>query len=367
MQNYDIAAYIWPSYTGKEIRARQFWEQGIGEWQTIQNPLSKEGWTSKHPQPLWGFVDEADKEVMELQIEKAAEYGVNVFIYDWYWYDGRPFLEQCLDEGYLQAENNDKVKFYLLWANHDATYLWDRRNSHLDNVVWSGAADEKQFDIITDRVIKNYFSHPSYYKINNKPVFMIYDLVNFIRGLGGVDGAKNGIELFRNKVKAAGFDGLELQLCVWSENSVDIHSLDENYSGSTKDAVELLGFDSVTNYQYIQFTEVSREYDEIFEDVKNEWHRLDSEYSVPYYPHVSVGWDNNWRFVKFKWGFMRNNTTEKFKMALEEAKSYLDSHPEQAKLITVNSWNEWTEGSYLEPDDINGYGYLEAVKQVFLK
>ena len=36
-------------------------------------------------------------------------------------------------------------------------------------------------------------------------------------------------------------------------------------------------------------------------------------------------------------------------------------------MVTVNSWNEWTEGSYLEPDDINGYGYLEAIRQAVLE
>ena len=34
-------------------------------------------------------------------------------------------------------------------------------------------------------------------------------------------------------------------------------------------------------------------------------------------------------------------------------------------LITVNSWNEWTETSYLQPDNVYGYGYLEAIKKVF--
>ena len=36
-------------------------------------------------------------------------------------------------------------------------------------------------------------------------------------------------------------------------------------------------------------------------------------------------------------------------------------------LITVNSWNEWTETSYLHPDDLYGYGYLEAIKSVFVE
>ena len=108
MQKYDIAAYVWPSYTGKELRSRQFWPDGIGEWQTVMSvpsrmPLKPADyeWDRK---PLWGCCDEADPKVMEMQIEEAVRHGVNVFIYDWYWYDRRPFLEQCLNEGFLGAK-----------------------------------------------------------------------------------------------------------------------------------------------------------------------------------------------------------------------------------------------------------------------
>ncbi len=367
MRKYDVAAYIWPAYTGDEPRTRQFWEQGIGEWQTVKNPTLKPEWSFSNPQPLWGYVNEADPYVMEQQIESAYKHGVNVFIYDWYWYDGRPFLEQCLNNGYLKAANNHKVKFYLMWANHDVTYLWDKRNSHIDETVFSGQVDDKQFDIITNRIIKQYFSHPSYYKINGCPVFMIYDVMNFIKGLGGIEQSQKAVEIFRSKVKSAGFPDLELQLCAWSENAINLGGIDKSRQGSTKDIAKLLGFNSLTNYQFVHLTNIDRDYSEVMADIEKEWARIDKEYDIPYYPHVSVGWDNNLRFVDFKPGILKNNTPENFEKALLKAKKYLDSHPDRASLITVNSWNEWTEGSYLQPDTIHGYSYLEAIKKVFAK
>jgi hypothetical protein len=101
------------------------------------------------------------------------------------------------------------------------------------------------------------------------------------------------------------------------------------------------------------------------EDVEKEWNKLDQEYDIPYYAHVSVGWDNNPRFEMFRKGVVKNNTPENFEKALRMAKKYTDTHPNQPPLITINSWNEWTETSYLMPCTMYGYGYLEAVKKVF--
>ncbi len=364
-KKYDVAAYIWPAYTGREPRTYQFWEQGIGEWQTVMSPTAKPEWDFKDPRPLWGYEDEADSKVMEKQINAAAEHGVNVFIYDWYWYDNRPFLEQCLDEGYLKAANNDKVKFYLMWANHDATYLWDKRNSHIQSKVWLGSVNREQFDIICDRIIEKYFGHPSYYKIEGRPVFMIYDVVNMITGLGGIDNTKKALDAFREKVKKAGFPDLELQMCAWSENAVNLGGIDATRTGSTKDIAKILEFNSLTNYQFVHLTNVNRDYNEVMEDIKKEWDRIDSEYDIPYYPHISIGWDNNLRYKQFRPNILKNNTPENVEKALREAKEYIDRHEGRTPLITINSWNEWTEGSVLEPDTINGYGYLEAVKKVF--
>lgn len=366
MKRYDVAAYVWPSYTGKEPRAYQFWEQRIGEWQSV---LSAEKRTADQifpRKPLWGTVDEADPAVMEFQIREALRHGVNVFIYDWYWYDRRPFLEQCLDEGFLGAPNNGDMKFYLMWANHDAGYTWDKRQSGLNETIWFGSQPREEFDRICRRVIDRYFTRPNYYKINGCPVFMIYEVLNLVRGLGGIKKTQEALEAFRQAVKEAGFPGLHLQMTLMSESAVNISKADPEYSGSARDIIKLLGFDSATHYQFVHFTDCNRDYTEILPDVAEEWKRIRSEYEVPYYPHVTVGWDNNPRHTFLTLPIMKNNTPEHFKEGLQMAKDYADQYNE-VPLITVNSWNEWTETSYLEPDDVYGYGYLEAVRDVFIK
>ncbi|MBB6730770.1 glycoside hydrolase family 99-like domain-containing protein [Cohnella zeiphila] len=366
-ERYDVAAYVWPAYTGDEPRTRMFWPEGIGEWQSVKNAVRKfpeHDWPRK---PLWGYVNEADPYVMEMQIQAAADHGVNVFIYDWYWYDRRPFLEQCLNNGYLKARNNDKVKFYLMWANHPVNNTWDIRLSHdQENLIWDAAVDRTEFENVADRLIERYFQHPSYYKIGGKPVFMIYDLATLMKGLGGAEATREAFEWFRGRAVSAGLPGLHLQLTMWKETSFNLSGVDGEKTATTSELAHLLGFDSLTHYQFVHFVDIDRDYGEILPDVEREWERIDRTFHIPYFPHVSIGWDNNPRFQAFRPGIVKGNTPEMVKRALEMARNYADAHPGQPPLITINSWNEWTETSYLQPDDLNGYGYLEAVKAAFV-
>ena len=83
-------------------------------------------------------------------------------------------MENCLNDGFLKAKNNGQMKFYLMWANHDAVQLWDKRNSRdLNTVVWQGAQDAAEFRRAMTHVIRDYFTQPNYYTIDGKPVFMI--------------------------------------------------------------------------------------------------------------------------------------------------------------------------------------------------
>ena len=364
-RQYDVAAFLYPAYASDDPRLRPFWPMGIGEWETVMTMQQRNPGHYWNRKPLWGYINEADPAVMSMEIEQATRHGVNVFIFDWYWFDGRPFMETTLNNGFLKADNVDKMKFYLMWANHDVLNLWDTRLAQFNenNVIWTGKVDRDEFEKICKRNIEKYFKHPQYYKIDGKPVFMIYDIPQLIAGLGGIEQTADALKWFKEEVKRAGFPGLELQLTMWSIN-VNYSGFDGSKSQNPEnDFIKKLGFTSATHYQFAHFANVDEEYMKIMEQVQREWVRIDSVFDLVYYPHISVGWDNSPRTVRS--AVVKNNTPENFEKALRMARDYVDSHPDQAPLVTINSWNEWTETSYLMPCNVFGYGYLEADKKVF--
>ncbi|MBQ7565644.1 MAG: glycoside hydrolase family 99-like domain-containing protein [Oscillospiraceae bacterium] len=372
MKHYDVGAYIWPAYTGDELRSRMFWPKGMGEWETVQEAKPKYEGHQWPRRPLWGYVNEADPAVMEMEIAQATRHGVNVFIYDWYWFDRRPFLECCLNDGFLKAANNKEMQFYLMWANHDANHLWDRRLSGSEcgrTTIWTGRVNRIDFEEMAERLVDKYFGLDNYYRIDGKPVFMIYDLGNFIAGLGGEQAAIDAIAWLRALAVKKGFPGLHLQTRVRSAHRIK-KSADGLASGGIEaypPVVRALGIDSVTHYGFGDMAMPQGDYLTILEEVACEYAKMEQDYDAAYFPQVACGWDNNPRFPDtLRPRIITNNTPENFEKALRLAKTYVDEHPLPAPLITINAWNEWTETSYLQPDDLYGYGYLDAVKKVFV-
>ncbi|NLG25465.1 MAG: hypothetical protein GX558_08925, partial [Clostridiales bacterium] len=299
---YDVAAYIWPAYTGDEPRARMFWPEGMGEWQSVRSAGAKYPGHEWPRRPLWGYVNEADRYVMKMQIDAALYHGVNVFIYDWYWYDGRPFLEQCLNDGFLKAPNCGDMRFYLMWANHDAVNLWDKRLSgDAETAVWRGGVNRAEFEKVADRLIERYFRLPNYYRIDGKPAFMIYDVPNFAAGLGGAQAARDALQWFKSRAAEAGLPGLHLQFTLWSERATNLSGVDGG-KDVPAGAFGSLGFDSASHYQFVHFADIDRDYAEILKDVADEWRTIERRLPLPYFPHISVGWDNNPRFGAFRPG-----------------------------------------------------------------
>jgi len=361
---YYVAAYIWPSCHDDPMARVKLWPEGTGEWEVIRkgNPRFEGHYQPR--QPLWGYELDNDPQVVEKWIDVATDHGVNVFVYDWYWYDEGPFLESALNDGFLGARNNEKMQFYIMWANHDVKYNYWNVHRYKDNtdILWNAKVDRKNYEIIVDRVINSYFKRPNYFKINGEPVFSIFSVGKLMESFdNNIEETRKALDYFRDEVKKAGFPGLHIQ---WNQGGGSVMS--EEAAAKFAGTVEALGFNSVamynmggTNEDYIVYGTNSVRIRE----------QMDSLLGVPVFPCVSIGWDDTPRFPSkgIHDVVHYHNTPESFAALLSRAKKYADSHPEQPRLITINAWNEWVEGSYLLPDMLNGFGYLEAVRDVIIE
>ena len=360
MAHYDVAAYIWPAYH-YEPRMEHIWPEKDGEWYVIRRGTPRFPGHNMPRVPVLGYQDEADPAVMREHVAMGLDHGVNVFIMDWYWYDNAPCFERQLNEGLIPALEGTDAKFYLMWANHDATTLWDMHAENQD-LLWGGQVDRGTLEPMFERIIDRYLTLDSYYRIDDKPVFSIYHYGNLIAGLGGFAQTQDAFAWMRGRCTQRGLPGLNLQTISWREGGrvEGGASLDGAGEPGTADAPE---FDGATSYQFVHHAGNKGDYAAWAARGIAQWEQFEQTYGI-YYPHVSVGWDNTQRNQSI-WTAVTGCTPDAFEDALRKAKAYLDARPNQRPLVTINSWNEWSEGSYLLPDERWGYGYLEAVRNVF--
>ena len=376
MHPYQIAVYYFPNY---HPDARNAITHGTGwtEWELVRRAGPRFPGHRQPRVPLWGYEDELDPAVMARKIDAAASHGIDAFIFDWYRYNDGPYLERGLNEGFLGAPNNDRLKFALMWANHDWYDIHPARlrecQTNTSPLLYPGMITRATFETAALEVIERYFSHPSYWKINGAPYFSIYDLSAMIRSLDGFNGMRDAMTWFRDKTKAAGFPNLHLNQVYWNFGILP----GEKVMRLPDEALAGLGFDSITSYVWIHHARLETfpetDFSRIFQQYLSFWDHAEKEVSLPYFPNASVGWDSSPRTVQSDsflnagypfTGCIRGNNPKNFKHSLQVIKQRMDDH-HTPKILTINSWNEWTEGSYLEPDSEYGLGFLEAVQSVF--
>jgi hypothetical protein len=378
----EVAAYYFPGYhDDPRIDARK--GKGWTEWDLVRAAKRRFPGHDQPRVPAWGYQDESDPREMAKKIAAAADHGLTAFIFDWYWYEDKPYLNRALDQGFLKAANRKRLKFALMWANHDWHDIMPAHQGQEPPLIYRGATDATVFGHVADAAIR-YFKQPNYWRVGGKPYFSIYEVMTLVQGLGGIEKARLALDAFRAKAKKAGLPGIHLNAVGWGP--------------LTPEAVTQLGFDSVTDYVWAHhlapepYPEWARKSEALWSQfsppespisnlesqisnpksaipnpnspiVNRQSSFVNSGWPTPYFPNVSVGWDNT---PRYSWlTNVTGSTPAQFEDALKRAKAFLESRKVGPKVLTVNSWNEWTEGSYLEPDMTNGMGHLEALRRVF--
>ena len=368
-----VASYYFPNYHTGDARNDQNKGAGWSEWELVKTAQPKFSGHDQPKVPLWGYTNEKDPKVMEQKIQAASDYGIDCFIFDWYMYEDGPFLNRCIDEGFLKAKNVNKIKFAIMWANHDWVEIHPYTRGTKQKLLYPGKVSPERFEEIGDELIATYFKKANYWKIDGKPYFSVYDIQKFIEGFGSITATKAAMERLNKKAIAAGLKGIHWNMVAWGQPILPVEKIKANFA----DLMKQLGFDSATSYVWIHHATLpdrQTDYNQVRDQYMKHWDKAKTEYPIPYFPNVTMGWDSSPRCdLKSEWGnygypFMNiigNNTPENFQKALQITKDRMMADANGPRVLTINCWNEWTEGSYLEPDIKNKFGYLEAVKSVF--
>jgi hypothetical protein len=375
-KDYQIAVYYFPNYH-LDARNAQVHGPGWSEWELVKRAEPRFPGHRQPKVPLWGYTDEADPAVMAQKIAAAADHGVDVFLFDWYWYNDGPFLQRGLEEGFLGAPNNDRLKFACMWANHDWVHIHPAKRYEILNqkspLLYPGTLTRTAFDAAIDHIIQCYFKHPSYWLLDGRPYFSFYDLPALIKSFGSMNETRRALTDFRARVKAAGFPDLHLNQVLWNQGILP----GEQAVRDPNQYLKELGFDSFTSYVWIHHAAMpdfpTTAYTRVLQTYLDYWQRAAGEIDLPYFPNASMGWDSSPRTIPSdRWetsGYpftpvLEGNTPAAFRAALQAIRDRIEANG-SPKIITINSWNEWTEGSYLEPDTETSLGYLEAIRAVF--
>jgi hypothetical protein len=287
--------------------------------------------------PALGWYREGDPEVAEWHIKWAVEHGITFFAYDWYWSAGARQLEHGLHQGYFQAPHRHLLKFCLLWANHNPPKTHSIEDSRAVARYW----------------IEHYFRRPEYFRVQGRPLVIMFSPHNLVSDLG-VEGTRQALEAMREECRRAGLPPVFVAACVGGV---------ENLAAQ--------GYDAVTAYNWpslgVQNDERRAPYERLLSGYLQQWERLRDLSPVPVLLPVCGGWDSRpWHGES---ALVRHGRTPGlFQRHLLDARRLLDTGSARTNLlpaILVEAWNEWGEGSYIEPHQEFDFGYLDAIREVF--
>ncbi|NLF71997.1 MAG: hypothetical protein GX575_23440 [Candidatus Anammoximicrobium sp.] len=296
----------------------------------------------KHPErtPALGFYSQENPEVADWETKWAVEHGISYFVYCWY-RDGqggpvKMRFGSAIHDALFKSRFVSKMKFTIMWENQSRGR--------------AGVADEA--DLMNNLLpfwIDNYFRHPSYLKIDNRPLLFIYRPEFLVQDLGSVANVRAAFDKMRQACRGAGFDGLYLL--------GEYRGLDRNHLQLMKN----LGLDYT--FAYCWHVQNNPDPARAIATQLDNLRRTQDMGVLPQVVTVSQGW-SGWHDEGSIWKI----PPAEYKGLLQKAKAFVRTLPAGqlgSKTLLLDNWNEWSEGHYLAPHKEFGFGYLDAVRDVF--
>ena len=329
----------------------EWWGEGFTEWTNVKKAesLFDGHWQPRIPADL-GYYDLRDPQMRREQARLAKAYGLHGFCYYYYWFNGKKLLDLPLQK-VLESGEPD-FPFCLCYANENWTRAWDGLEQ--DILIKQEHSPENDLRFIHD--IIPILQDPRYIRVNNKPLLLIYRAHLF-------PDPRKTTELWRAAVKSAGLGDLYLCKCEVFGDYVPPEELgfDANVEFPPHGVREI-----PTLYEYEERIRTSRPLvSACIYDYETVAHVMMSRQWPDYrlFRAVMLGWDNTARRREEPTIFHHFSPEVYEEWLAFVSKLSVQQYPREERIVFINAWNEWSEGTYLEPDQKYGLRCLEATKR----
>jgi len=288
-------------------------------------------------EPILGFYDSLDTEVIEKHIEWTNTYGIDVLKIEYI-----PQFDDSILNGILKADlKNAKVcLMYDSMLRFENIGFKHPPYDFNENIIAQTFIDDM------NHIAETYFSSEKYFKIEDRPVLWIYVTRDFTGNY------RNVIETVRHNLKVKGYDVyLVGDVVFW------------NYKLN-----EINAFDAVSCYSaYAGRPQNTAEFAERLKFLYMVWKTSANINKVDFIPSGIPAYDDTCLSNERISIPPLSGTDGDFRYQLGVIKALIDPvniSPELAQ-VSIATFNEHQEGSSVEPSREWGYGRINQIKEVF--
>lgn len=335
-----------------------WWGEGFTEWTAVRGA---ESLYDNHNQPRVplnkNYYNLLEHDTMAWQADLMKKYHIDGMCIYHYWFEnGKRILEKPAEN--LLKWTDISMPFCFCWANETWSRTWKKLSgSNVWSSIYETEKDRDDNGILLkqgygrERDWENHFNYllpffldERYIRLDEKPVFVIYkpskiyslwDMVDYFNKLAKKNGLPGIYVIGMEENSMFGLDGA----CARQPYYAMIKSL----KGSSSLNLPL----------------VTYSYDELWEII----HRQ-KKVMTPTYLCGFVDYDSSPRMGR-EGSVVKGTSPGKFYQNFK--KLYEKSMILGNEFIFINAWNEWGEGMYLEPDEKNGYAYLESLARAIVE
>ncbi len=327
----------------------KWWGEGFTEWKNVTRgyPMFEGHDQPRVPSDLGYYDLVEDRSAQYKQVELAKKFNVHGFCYYYYWFEGKRLLRKPLDQ-FVENPELD-LPYCICWANETWSRRWDGNEQEILMQQVHNEKTDRDFIYDVIPMLKD----ERYIKVEGKPLLLIYRFELFPT-------PNKTIELWREICRKEGVGEIHIAI-VQAFDAVDhrIYGADSSveFPPHKMNAIPGIGINEEVANLNEEYTGQVFSYKRMVENMSVIQKR---DYNL--FPGSMLKWDNTARRLTASNAF-HEFTPELYRRWLIKNHHYTRMYNKD-NIMFINAWNEWAEGSYLEPDETYGDELLRVTSEV---